>query len=89
MGQHAYVIRWLYLNCKYRVCPLPNDPTSLETIAMNLKIPLAFTYRWDGLDVPLAQQRIRENLNSFRWIAPLVIAVMCYALIVAAFLVKI
>jgi hypothetical protein len=82
------VIRWLYLNCKYRVCPLPNEPAMLQKLAMSLNIPLAFTYKANGLDVTLAQQRIRENLNSFRWIAPLVIAVVSFALIVAGLWVK-
>ena len=68
----ACITRWLYLNFKYRICPLPTDPASLEKVAKNLNIPLAFTYTWHGLDVTLAQQRIRENLNSFRWIVTLV-----------------
>src|SRR5215813_14014620 len=84
----ACITRRLYLNFKYRICPLPTDPASLEKVAKNLNIPLAFTYRWHGLDVTLAQQRIRENLNSFRWIAPLAIAVVCFALIVTALWVK-
>jgi hypothetical protein len=45
------VIRWLYLNFKYRVWPLPTDPASLQKIAMDLRVPLAFTYRMHGLDV--------------------------------------
>src|SRR5215475_11130248 len=80
----ACITRWLYLNFKYQICPLPTDPASLEKVAKNLNIPLAFTYTWHGLDVTLAQQRIRENLNSFRWIAPLVITVVCFALIITA-----
>jgi len=88
MGGMLPVIRWLYLNCKYRVCPLPNDAVTLQKLAMSLNIPLAFTYKANGLDVTLAQQRIRDNLNSLRWFAPLVIAVVCFALIVAAFCVK-
>ena len=78
------VIRWLYLNIKYRVCALPNEPATLQKLAMNLNIPLAFTYRATGLDMTLAQQRIHESLNSFRWISPLAIAGLCFALIVAA-----
>jgi len=57
----------------------------LQKLAIDLHIPLVFTYKANGFDVTLAQQRIHENLNSFRWIAPLVIAVLCVALIVAAF----
>jgi hypothetical protein len=45
---------------------------------MNLNIPLAFTYRRHGIDVTLAQQRIRESLNSFPWIAPLL---LCFSLV--------
>jgi len=76
------LIRWLYLNLRYRVSPLPKDPATLEQLAMDLRIPLAFTYRANGLDMKLAQQRIHESLNSFQWIAPLVIAGLCFALIV-------
>ena len=82
------VIRWLYLNCKYRVCPLPNEPPMLQKLAIDLHIPLAFTYKANGLDVTLAQERIHEKLNSLRWIAPLLIAVVSFALIVAAFFEK-
>jgi hypothetical protein len=75
-------IRWLYLNFKYRFWPLPTDPLSLEKITMALKVPLAFTYKAHGLDVALAQQRIRENLHSFRWSAPLVLTTLLSALVV-------
>jgi hypothetical protein len=78
------VVRWLYLNLRYRVWPLPKDPATLEKLARDLQVPLAFTYKAHGLDVILAQQRIHESLNSFRWIVPLSIAVLCFALIVAA-----
>jgi hypothetical protein len=49
---------------------------------MNLKVPLAFTYRARGLDVTLAQQRIHECLKSFRWSAPLVLVVLAFALMI-------
>ena len=49
------VVYWLYLNLKYRLCPLPTDPVYLEKIATDLKVPLAFTYRAHGLDVTVAQ----------------------------------
>ena len=58
-------IRWLYLNFRYRFQPLPNDPAELEKLAKNLQIPLAFTYRANGIDPELAKQRIRENLVFF------------------------
>ena len=77
------ITRWLYLNCKYRVSSLPNDPDMLEKIAKGLQIPLAFTYRASGLDAALAEQRIQQSLNSFRWIVPLAIAGLCFVLIVA------
>ncbi len=80
------VLRWLYLNFRCRARPLPNDRTELEKLANGLQISLAFTYKADGLDTTLAQQRIRETLNSFRWIAPLAIAGLCLALVVYAFL---
>jgi len=70
------LIRWLQLNFRYRLRPLPNDSTELEKLAKNLQVPLAFTYRTHGLDVELAQQRIRENLDSFRWSAPLVLTTL-------------
>ena len=70
------VIRWLYLNCKYRVSLLPNEPATLQKLAVDLHIPLAFTYKANGLDVTWAQQRIREKLNSLRWVVPLIIAVL-------------
>jgi hypothetical protein len=76
------VVRWLYLNFKYRVWPLPTDPASLKKIAMDLKVPLAFTYTWHGLDVALAQQRIHECLKSFRWSAPLVLVLLSFALVI-------
>jgi hypothetical protein len=76
------VIRWLYLNFKYRVWPLPTDPANLEKIAMDLKVPLGFTYRAHGLDVTLAQRRIHECLKSFRWSAPLVLVVLSFALMI-------
>jgi hypothetical protein len=78
------VLRWLYLNFRYRVCPLPNHPAKLEKLAKDLQIPLAFTYRAHGIDAVLAQQRIREKLSSFQWSAPLAIAVLCFSLLVGA-----
>ena len=80
------VIRWLYLNFKYRVLSLPNNPTELEKLAKDLQIPLAFTYRAHGLDAALAQQRIRKNLPSFRWSAPLVLVVLFFALMIGCFI---
>jgi hypothetical protein len=50
---------------------------------MDLRVPLAFTYRAHGLDVALAQQRIQESLKSFRWSAPLVLVVLSFALMIA------
>ena len=76
------LIRWLHLNFRYRLRPLPNEPTELGKLAKTLQVPLAFTYRAHGLDVELAQQRIRENLDSFRWSAPLVLTTLFFALIV-------
>jgi hypothetical protein len=76
------VIRWLYLNFKYRVWPLPTDPASLQKIAMDLRVPLAFTYTWHRLDVPLAQRRIHESLKSFRWSVPLVLVILSLALVI-------
>jgi hypothetical protein len=76
-------IRWLYLNFKYRLWPLPTESDSLEKIAMALKGPLAFTYRAYGLDVTLAQQRIHESLKSFRSSAPLFLVVLSFALMIA------
>jgi hypothetical protein len=78
------LIRWLYLNLRYRVGRLPQDPADLEKLAIDLRIPLAFTYRANGLDITLAQQRIHKNLNSFRWLAPLAIAGLFFALLVTA-----
>jgi hypothetical protein len=78
-----HVIRWLYLSFKYRLWPLPIVPVELEKIAMDLNVPLAFTYRAQGLDVTLAQQRIRESLKSFRWNAPLFLVVLSFALMIA------
>lgn len=78
----ASSIRWLYLNFRYRLRSLPNNPTELEKLAKDLQIPLAFTYRVYGIDSALAQQRIRENLNSFRWSAPLVVITLFCALII-------
>jgi hypothetical protein len=75
-------IRWLYLNFRYRCQSLPDDPTKLEKLANDLRIPLAFTYRAYGIDAALAQQRIRENLASFRWSAPLVLTTLFSALVV-------
>ena len=49
---------------------------------MDLRVPLAFTYRAHGLDVALAQQRIQESLKSFRWSAPLVLVVLSFALMI-------
>jgi hypothetical protein len=82
MGKMPPVIRWLYLNFKYRVWPLPTDSASLQKIAMDLKVPLAFTYRVHGLDVALARQRIHECLKSFRWSAPLVLVLLSLALVI-------
>src|SRR5262245_30641796 len=78
-----FILRWLYLNFRYRVCPLPTNPAMLEKLARDLQISLAFTSRAYGIDSALAQQRIRERLNSFRWSAPLVIAVLCFSLLVS------
>jgi hypothetical protein len=76
------VIHWLCLNFKYRFWSLPTDPPTLEKIAMDLKVPLAFTYKAHGLDVALAQQRIHESLKSFRWSAPLALVVLSLALLI-------
>jgi hypothetical protein len=62
--------------------PMGRFDVQLEKIAMDLKVPLAFTYRAHGLDVALAQQRIRENLHSFRWSAPLVLTTLLSALVI-------
>jgi hypothetical protein len=75
-------VRWLCLNFRYRVRPLPDYPTELEKLAKDLQIPLAFTYKAHGIDAALAQQRISENLASFRWSAPLVLTTLFSALIV-------
>ena len=64
------LVRWVYLNLEYRLRPLPTDPVILKKIAIDLNVSLAFTYKWHGLDVALAQERIHECLNSFRWIGP-------------------
>jgi hypothetical protein len=80
------VIRWLYLNLKYRLWSLPTEPAQLEKIATDLKVPLAFTYRAYGLDVALAQQRIHESLKSFRWSAPLILVVLSFVLMIGSIL---
>jgi hypothetical protein len=74
---------WIYLNLKNRLRPLPTDPANLEKIAKDLKVPLAFTYRAHGLNVALAQLRIYESLNSFRWSAPLVLAALSLVLMIS------
>src|SRR5262245_33117823 len=76
-------IRWLHLNFRYRLRPLPNEPTEIGKLAKIIQVPLSFTYTAHGLDVELAQQRIRENLDSFRWSAPLVLTTLFFALIVS------
>jgi hypothetical protein len=78
------VIRWLYLNLKYRLWSLPTEPAQLEKLAMDLNVPLAFTYRAYGLDMALAQQRINKCLKSFRWSAPLVLVGESVGLIIVA-----
>jgi hypothetical protein len=78
------VVQWLYLNLKYRFWHLPTDPVYLEKIATDLKVPLAFAYKTHGLDVTLAQQRIHESLKSFWWSAPLILAVLSFALMIGA-----
>jgi len=77
----VHLIRWLYLNLRYRLGTLPQDPAALEKLAVDLRIPLAFTYRASGLDMTLAQQRIHKSLNSFRWLAPLAIIGLFFALL--------
>jgi hypothetical protein len=74
---------WIYLNLKYRLRPLPTDPVHLEKVGRDLKVPLTFTYKAHGLDVTLAQQRIYESLNSFRWNAPLVLVVLSLVLMIS------
>ena len=59
-------LRRLYLSFWYRFRPLPNDPTKLEKLAKNLRIPTAFLYRAKGIDPELAKQRIREKLALSR-----------------------
>jgi hypothetical protein len=76
------VVYWLYLNLKYRFWP--TDPVQTKNIAINLKVPLAYTYRAHGLDAALAQQRIHESLKSFRWSAPLALVVLSCALMIGA-----
>ena len=78
------LVCWVYLNLKYRLWPLPTDPVHLEKIAIDLNAPLAFTYKWHGLDVALAQERIHECLKSFRWRAPLLLLVLSVTLIISA-----
>ena len=77
------LVRWVYLNLEYRLRPLPTDPVILKKIAIDLNVSLAFTYKWHGLDVALAQERIHECLKSFRWRAPLVLVVLSVALIIS------
>ena len=77
------LIRWLYLNYKYRIFPLPNDPPRLQKLA-DLNISLAYTYKRYGMEVPLVQQRITQRLNSLAWSAPLSIVMPCLALMVGA-----
>jgi hypothetical protein len=78
------LIRWLYLNYKYRIFPLPNDPFRLQKPAADLNISLAYTYKRYGMDVPLVQQRITQRLNFLAWSAPLSIVMLCLALMVGA-----
>jgi len=78
------LVCWVYLNLKYRLRPLPTDPVILKKIAIDLNVSLAFTYKWHGLDVALAQERIHECLNSFRWIAPVVLVGVSVPLIISA-----
>jgi hypothetical protein len=52
-----FLVCWIYLNLKYRLRPLPTDPVHLEKVAMDLKVPLAFTYRAHGLDLALASEK--------------------------------
>ena len=80
------LVCWVYLNLKYRLRRLPTDPVILKKIAIDLNVPLAFTYRKHGLDVNLAQQRIYESLNSFRWSAPVVLVGVSVGLIGAIIL---
>jgi hypothetical protein len=75
-------VRWLCLNFRYRVRSLPEDPFELEKLAQGLQIPLAFTDKAHGIDAALAQHRIRKNLASFRWSAPLVLTTLFSALII-------
>src|SRR5262249_1030777 len=82
------LVCWVYLNLKYRLRPLPTDPVHLEKIAIDLNVPLAFTYKWQGLDVALAQERIHECLKSFQWRAPPVLLVPSVALLIGAIISK-
>jgi hypothetical protein len=82
------VIRWLYLNFRYRLWPLPTDQGSLKKIAIDLKVPLDFTYRKHGLDVALAQQLSHESLKSFRWSAPLVLVLLSFGLVIGCIVSK-
>ena len=78
------LIRWLYLNYKYRIFPLPNDSLRLQELAADLDISLAYMYKGYVLDVPLAQQRITQRLNSLAWSTPMSIVMLCLALMVGA-----
>src|SRR5262249_25475680 len=70
------LIRWLYLNYKYRIFPLPNDPPRLQKLAADLNISLAYTYKGYGMDVPLAQQ---SHHSEIKFISMEYSAVDCHA----------
>jgi hypothetical protein len=75
-------IRWPCLIFRHRLPPLPTDPSEREKLVKDLRVSLAFTYNAHGIDAALAQQRIRESLDSCRWSLPLILTILFSALIV-------
>jgi tetrahydromethanopterin S-methyltransferase subunit B len=60
-------VRYGFANLiKYRTRPLADNPKELEELASSLGVSLAYTYRHYGLDIALAQTRIRKALAAFR-----------------------
>jgi hypothetical protein len=60
------MLYWFLLSIKYQIWPLPKDPADLRKLAIDLRVPLAYSWTSDGLNTSLVRKSIRERLKSMR-----------------------
>src|SRR5262245_47846826 len=59
------MIHRFFLIIKYLIWPLPNDPTKLKKLAMDLQVSRAYMPRSDVVNTALLQRGIHRRLMAF------------------------